>query len=133
MLEHGGALRSRRRKLRRGALPPRGLAAERPHQSLVRALDRQAQERGQPGRARRAAGEHAKAFRVALDLVEEQRRRHVLLDVELADRAELEVPVGAADVPQLAELLDLGKPGAQIERIHEWRTKYVIIASDDLG
>jgi hypothetical protein len=55
------------------------------------------------------------ALRVALDLVEEQRRRHILLHVQLADRAELEVPVGAADVLQLAKLLDFGEPGTEIE------------------
>ena len=63
--------------------------------------------------------------------VEEQRRRQVLLDVHLADRAELEVPVGAAHFLQFAEPANLVQPGTQIERVcshgreHnscEWRT-----------
>jgi hypothetical protein len=85
----------------------RGLAAQRLNQSIVSTLNRQTQDRREPRRAARAAGEHAKALRIALDLVEQQRRGHLLLDVELADGAELEVPVGAAHVCQLSKFLDL--------------------------
>jgi len=117
VLQRRAALHRGVGKLGRRGLPLRGLPPQRLDQAAMRLLDRQAQDGREPGRARRAAGQHAEALRVALDLVEEQRRRQVLLDVQLADRAELEVPVGAAHVAQLAELLHFGEPGAQIERI----------------
>ncbi|MNC84830.1 hypothetical protein D3C83_03980 [compost metagenome] len=83
----------------------------------MRLLDAEAQERGELAGAARAAGEDAKPLRVTLDLVEQQRRRRVLLDVQLADRAQLQVPVGAAHVLHLAELARLVEPGAQVERV----------------
>src|SRR6185503_20528361 len=103
-------------------LPLRRLAAQRFDQALVRFLHRQAQDRGQARRAARAAGQHAKAPGMVLDAVEEQRGRQALLDVELADRAELEIPVGALDRPQLAQLVDRREPGSQVEGVpaHWW-------------
>src|SRR5688572_24587552 len=82
----------------------------------------QTQNRRKPRRTAGAAGEDAKALGVALDRVEQQRRRHVLLYVELADRAELQVPVRALHLPQLAQLVDFGQPGSQIEGVpaHSW-------------
>ena len=76
----------------------------------MRALQRKAENRGQARGAAGAAGEHAEALRIALDAVEQQRRRVGLLDVQLADRAELEVPVGALDGAQLAQALDRAEP-----------------------
>src|SRR6185503_21314450 len=64
-----------------------------------------------------AAREDAEAFRIALDLVEQQGRRRFLLDVQFADRAQFQVPVGAAHVRHFAELAHLVEPGAQVQRV----------------
>ncbi len=58
--------------------------------------------------------EHAEAFRIALDLVEHQRRRLIdHLRHGLGQRPDLEVPVGILDHLHFAELLALRKERAQ--------------------
>src|SRR5258706_90806 len=103
----------------------------RSHMLKGHALDRQPEDGRQARRIAGSAGQEGEGLRIALDLGGQQRRRQVLLDVELVDRAELEVPVGAVDVLELAELLDFGQPGSQIKRVrgHEFRTTSVIILS----
>src|SRR5687767_1863572 len=100
------------------ALPLRGPAAQRLDQAPVRLLRSEPEDGREPRGAAGAASEHAEAPGVALDLVEQQRRRQVLLDVQLADRAELQVPVGAAHLPELAQVADLLDPRTQVERVH---------------
>src|SRR5215467_7377857 len=75
------------------------------------------QYRGQPRGAAGTAGQNAKPLRIAADLIEEQRGRLRFFHVEFADRTELEIPVHAADFPQLPQPLNVAQPMAKIERI----------------
>src|SRR5262249_61149601 len=61
-------------------------------------------------------GEDAQALGVALDIVEQQRRAF-LVAYRLGDGADLDVPVGAVDPPQLAKVLDLADEAAKVAGI----------------
>jgi hypothetical protein len=69
----------------------------------VLALDRQTQDGRQSRRAGRAAGQYAKAFRITLDLVKQQRWRAIDLDVEFTDCTQFKPGVGTRNVLQFAQ------------------------------
>src|SRR5207249_2934468 len=75
------------------------------------------QDRRQPCRAARAAGQNAKTLSVSGDLIEEQRRWLLFFYVDLTDRAEFEIPIRASDFLQLTQCFDIAQPRTQVERI----------------
>ena len=112
----GSGLDELRLEARRGGFPLKRLPAQRLHQP------RRIEVLVEPERHCHAAcvahrsGEHAVAGRIADDVVEQQRRGRLAAVVDLGDRADLQVPVRARDVLQLAQALDARDPGAQVGR-----------------
>jgi hypothetical protein len=124
VLEHGTALDVHGIEIGRVRLPRLGLAAQLVHQAVVRFLDADTQDGGELARAAGAARQDAESLWKTLDLVEQQRGWRLFLNVQLADGAQLEVPIRPADVRHLAELPGFLEPGAEIKRISFFRPSH---------
>src|SRR5581483_8447313 len=87
---------------------------------LVLVFERQAESQRNPLDRRELAVKRAIAFRIARHVVEKNRRRlaFAALGEHLRDRAHLAVPVGAADLLELAQFLHLLEPIAQAAVAH---------------
>src|SRR6185503_9654024 len=103
-------------------LPLPRLAAQGMHQRRGVEMFVKAQRHRHPPRVAHRTGEHAVAGRVADDVVEEQRGRGLPAVVDLGDGADLEVPMRARDMLQLAQALDARNPRAQVgwSLAHGW-------------
>ncbi len=104
------------------------------HVDLPLEVERQAErQRDAAGRGKLAV-KRAVAFRIARDVVEQDRRRGAaaLLREHVGDGAHLDVPVGAVDLAQFPELVDLLQPAAQPAILHLWLRSHLSAAGHAL-